>query len=178
MRRISRYQGAMTRSRLNRAVIARYFAFMIISNMIIFSLLGVVYSKYHVIFVCHARSALTSAGHQTRSLRSLSRSASTSQLRRFSVIWAVSPPHGFVMRLENPLIWITSLFRNPQRSVLKGSPSMYLKSDSANHSFIDIQGTYVQQSTYWLTVFPLRGFLVIFEIVQLIKLLLLSVQRL
>lgn len=45
-------------------------------------------------------------------------------------------------------------------------------------SLLDIQGTYVQQSTYWLTVFPLRGFLVIFEIVQLIKLLLLSVQRL
>lgn len=45
MRRLSRYQGALTRSRLNRAVIARYFAFMIISNLIIFSLLGVVYSE-------------------------------------------------------------------------------------------------------------------------------------
>ncbi|KAJ9122705.1 hypothetical protein QFC24_004134 [Naganishia onofrii] len=113
MRRISRYQGAMTRSRLNRAVIARYFAFMIISNLIIFSLLGVVYNAVAQVIV------------------KVGEHKSASEI--------------FDYLSEIPK---------------------------------DIQGTYVQQSTYWLTVFPLRGFLVIFEIVQLIKLLLLSVQRL
>ncbi|KAJ9101756.1 hypothetical protein QFC21_003095 [Naganishia friedmannii] len=103
------YQGAMTRSRLNRAVIARYFAFTIISNLIIFSMLGVVYNAVAQVII--------KVGEH--------------------------------------------------------------KSASEIFSYLsDIQGTYVQQSTYWLTVFPLRGFLVIFEIVQLIKLLLLSVQRL
>ncbi|QRV84128.1 hypothetical protein RhiJN_12144 [Ceratobasidium sp. AG-Ba] len=41
MRKISTYQGAITHSRLDRAVVARYFAFLIISQFFIFSLLGV-----------------------------------------------------------------------------------------------------------------------------------------
>lgn len=41
-----------------------------------------------------------------------------------------------------------------------------------------IQGTYVQQSTYWLTWLPLRGFLVFFELIQLIKLAMVSLRRL
>jgi calcium permeable stress-gated cation channel len=41
MRWLSRYQGAITHSRLDRAVVARYFAFLIISQLVIFSLLGV-----------------------------------------------------------------------------------------------------------------------------------------
>lgn len=44
MRRISKYQGASTRSRLDRAQTARYYSFMIISNLIIFSLLSVFYN--------------------------------------------------------------------------------------------------------------------------------------
>jgi hypothetical protein len=44
MRRISKYQGAQTRSRLDRAQTARYYFFMVISNLIIFSLLSVVYN--------------------------------------------------------------------------------------------------------------------------------------
>ena len=44
IRRISKYQGAPTRTRLDRAVTARYFFFIIVSNLIIFSLLGVVYN--------------------------------------------------------------------------------------------------------------------------------------
>lgn len=44
IRRISKYQGAPTRTRLDRAVTARYFFFIIISNLVIFSLLGVVYN--------------------------------------------------------------------------------------------------------------------------------------
>jgi hypothetical protein len=41
MRWLSRYQGAITHSRLDRAVVARYFAFLTISQLFVFSLLGV-----------------------------------------------------------------------------------------------------------------------------------------
>lgn len=44
MRRLIRYQGAFTHSRLDRAVIARYFAFLVISQLIIFTLIGVIFS--------------------------------------------------------------------------------------------------------------------------------------
>lgn len=44
MRWLSRYQGAITNSRLDRAVVARYFAFLVISQLVIFSLLGVVFN--------------------------------------------------------------------------------------------------------------------------------------
>jgi calcium permeable stress-gated cation channel len=45
MRGLSRYQGAQTHSRLDRAVLARYFAFLVISQLIIFTLIGVVYRQ-------------------------------------------------------------------------------------------------------------------------------------
>ncbi|OWZ50389.1 hypothetical protein C368_06530 [Cryptococcus neoformans 125.91] len=112
IRKISKYQGAPTRSRLDRAVTARYFFFMIISNLVIFSLLGVVYTAI-------ARIVVQIGGHQ---------SAST---------------------------------------ILKGFEDIPDQ----------IQGTYVQQSTYWLTWLPLRGFLVIFELIQLIKLAMVSIRR-
>ena len=41
MRWLSQYQGAITQTRLDRAVVQRYFAFLIISQLLIFSLLGV-----------------------------------------------------------------------------------------------------------------------------------------
>ncbi len=113
MRRVSKKQGAITRSRLDRAVTQRYFAFLIISNFLIFSLIGVAYSAIAAVVV------------------------KVGQHQSFGKIL-----DGF-----------------------KSIPN-------------EIQGTYVQQSTYWLTFFPLRGFLVVFEIAQLIKLLLLSVRRL
>jgi hypothetical protein len=40
MRWLSEYQGAITQTRLDRAVVQRYFAFLIISQLLIFSLLG------------------------------------------------------------------------------------------------------------------------------------------
>lgn len=177
MRRISRYQGAMTRSRLNRAVIARYFAFMIISNLIIFSLLGVVYSKWNVTLICHSYSVLTSPiirrccpGHcQGRRAQIRFRDFRLPEWWVISISWLL-----FVHYLIRTIL----SFRNPQRFVLHTAWSRTLKLTWLHFPSTDIQGTYVQQSTYWLTVFPLRGFLVIFEIVQLIKLLLLSVQRL
>lgn len=46
MRWLSQYQGALTQSRLDRAVVARYFAFLVISQLIIFTLIGVMFSKH------------------------------------------------------------------------------------------------------------------------------------
>ncbi|WVN89065.1 uncharacterized protein L203_104281 [Cryptococcus depauperatus CBS 7841] len=112
MRKISKYQGAPTRSRLDRAVTARYFFFMIISTLIIFSLLGVVYTAI-------ARVVVQIGKHQS----------------------------------------VLTIFKG-----FEDIPDQ-------------IQGTYVQQSTYWLTWLPLRGFLVFFELIQLIKLALVSVRR-
>jgi len=40
--------GALTHSRLDRAVVARYFAFLVVSQLIIFTLIGVIFSE----FVC------------------------------------------------------------------------------------------------------------------------------
>ena len=45
MRWLSQYQGATTHSRLDRAVLARYFAFLVISQLIIFTLIGVIFSE-------------------------------------------------------------------------------------------------------------------------------------
>lgn len=44
MRWLSRYQGAITRSRLDRAVVARYFFFLVVSQLLIFTLIGVIFS--------------------------------------------------------------------------------------------------------------------------------------
>lgn len=113
MRRLTKYQGAITRSRLDRAVMARYFAFLIISNFITFSLFGAAWNAVAQI--------IEQAGDK------------------------------------------------------KSAKEILANLDSLPNK---IQQSYVNLSTYWLTVFPLRGFLVFFEIAQLIKLLLLSVQRL
>ena len=43
--------GALTRSKLDRAVIARYFSFLIISQLIIFTLIGVIFSKLPFRFI-------------------------------------------------------------------------------------------------------------------------------
>lgn len=45
MRRLSKYMGANSHTMLDRVVIARYFTFMIISQLIIFTVIGVIYSK-------------------------------------------------------------------------------------------------------------------------------------
>jgi hypothetical protein len=51
MRWISKYQGALTQSRLDRAVVARYFAFLVISQLIVFTLIGVGFSECRIISV-------------------------------------------------------------------------------------------------------------------------------
>ena len=52
MRWLARYQGAISRSRLDRAVTARYFAFLVISQLFIFTLIGVIISAYPSPYWC------------------------------------------------------------------------------------------------------------------------------
>ena len=51
MRWLSQYQGALTQYRLDRAVVARYFAFLVISQLIVFTLIGVGFSECRIIEV-------------------------------------------------------------------------------------------------------------------------------
>ncbi|KAG1903283.1 uncharacterized protein F5891DRAFT_1211537 [Suillus fuscotomentosus] len=106
MRRLSKFQGALTHSRLDRAVVARYFAFLVISQLIIFTLIGVGFIA--------AEQIVTEIGHHT----------------------------SFQDIINN----------------LHTLPST-------------INQTYINQSSYWLTYFPLRGFLVLFDLAQILNLL-------
>lgn len=45
---ISQYMGALTHSRLDRAVIARYYSFLVISQLVIFTLIGVIFSELSI----------------------------------------------------------------------------------------------------------------------------------
>ncbi|CAA7260523.1 unnamed protein product [Cyclocybe aegerita] len=103
MRWLSKYMGATTHSALDRVVIARYFAFTIISQMIIFTIIGVIF--HSVVEIIDA-------------------------VERQSVSLKVV--------LEN-------LDKLPAR----------------------ITRTYVEQSSFWLKWFPMRGFLIIFDLAQL-----------
>nr|ODN83851.1 hypothetical protein L203_05251 [Cryptococcus depauperatus CBS 7841] len=46
MRRLSRWSGALTRGQLDKTVIRQLFVFLLVSNFIVFSLLGVIYETY------------------------------------------------------------------------------------------------------------------------------------
>ncbi|KAF8839103.1 DUF221-domain-containing protein [Paxillus ammoniavirescens] len=105
MRWLSRFQGVQTRSRLDRAVVARYFAFLVISQLVIFTLIGVGFIA--------AEQVVSEIGTHTS----------------FADI-------------------INNLHTLPQT----------------------INQTYINQASYWLTFFPLRGFLVIFDLAQILNL--------
>ncbi|KAJ7244129.1 hypothetical protein B0H12DRAFT_1129504 [Mycena haematopus] len=109
MRRLSQYMGALTQSRLDRAVVARYFSFMVISQLFIFTLIGVLFRSVE------------------------------------QVIVAIGGNKSFNDIINN----------------LDTLP------DTINRTYID-------QSSYWLTFFPLRGFLVLFDLAQIINLVWLS----
>ena len=51
MRKLGKYQGVRTRTQLDRGVLARYFSFLILTQLIIFSLLGVVFNLITEIIV-------------------------------------------------------------------------------------------------------------------------------
>jgi hypothetical protein len=42
--------GALTHSKLDRAVIARYFTFLVVSQLVIFTLIGVIFSKFRLLY--------------------------------------------------------------------------------------------------------------------------------
>ncbi|KAJ3514492.1 hypothetical protein NLJ89_g2352 [Agrocybe chaxingu] len=103
MRWLSKYMGATTHSALDRVVIARYFAFTVISQMIIFTVIGVIFHSVVEIIDAVERQSIS-----------------------LKVV------------LEN-------LDKLPAR----------------------ITRTYVEQSSFWLKWFPMRGFLIIFDMAQL-----------
>jgi len=109
MRWLTKFMGALTRSKLDRAVIARYFTFLIISQLIIFTLIGVIFNSVQQIVIQIGKKA------------------------------------SFQEIINN----------------LDGLPAV-------------INRTYIDQTSYWLTFFPLRGFLVVFDLAQIINLLWLS----
>jgi hypothetical protein len=105
MRWLSQYQGALTQSRLDRAVVARYFAFLVISQLIIFTLIGVAFNSIE------------------------------------QIVKQIGQHKSFHDILNN----------------IDKLPAT-------------INQTYINQASYWLTFFPLRGFLVIFDLAQIVNL--------
>ncbi|TFY61331.1 hypothetical protein EVJ58_g4587 [Rhodofomes roseus] len=112
MRWLTKYMGAYTHSRLDRAVVARYFAFLVISQLIIFTLIGVMFNSVTQI--------VNQIGHH----------------KSFKEI------------IEN----------------LDDLPGL-------------ITNTYIDQASYWLTYFPLRGFLCVFDLAQIINLVVVFVKK-
>jgi hypothetical protein len=111
MRWLTKYMGATTHSSLDRAVIARYYAFLIISQLIIFTLIGVIFNSVKEIVLQIGKKA---------SLQDI---------------------------LDN----------------LHTLPAT-------------INSTYINQSSYWLTFFPLRGFLAVFDLAQIVNLVWISIR--
>ncbi|KAK7045521.1 hypothetical protein VNI00_007353 [Paramarasmius palmivorus] len=104
MRWLSQFMGSLTQSKLDRQVVARYFAFLVISQLVIFTLIGVIFNS--------VREIIKQVGNKS-----------------------------FKEILDN----------------LHNLP------DTINRTYID-------QSSYWLTFFPLRGFLVVFDLAQIVNL--------
>ncbi|TFK74590.1 DUF221-domain-containing protein [Pluteus cervinus] len=105
MRRLTQYMGALTHSSLDRNVIARYFFFLVISQLVIFTLIGVIFNSVKEI------------------IEQIGKKASINEI------------------LDN----------------LHTLPDV-------------IARTYINQASYWLTFFPLRGFLVVFDLAQIVNL--------
>ncbi|KAF7315162.1 DUF221-domain-containing protein [Mycena indigotica] len=105
MRWLGRYQGASTRAQLDRAVVARYFAFLVISQLIVFTLIGVMIN------------------YVTELVKFIGRGTTIHEV-------------------------LGNLNKLPGR----------------------ISKAYINTSTYWLKFFPLRGFLVVFDLAQIMKL--------
>ncbi|KXN87495.1 hypothetical protein AN958_08800 [Leucoagaricus sp. SymC.cos] len=109
MRWLTKYMGALTHSKLDRAVIARYFAFLVISQLVIFTLIGVIFNSVEQI------------------IEQIGKRTSISEI------------------LDN----------------------LHTLPDKINR-------TYINQASYWLTFFPLRGFLAFFDLAQIFNLVWLS----
>lgn len=105
MRWLTKYMGALTHSKLDRAVIARYYTFLVISQLVIFTLIGVIFNSVKEI------------------VQQIGRKASFKEI-------------------------IDQLHTLPET----------------------VHRTYINQASYWLTFFPLRGFLAIFDLAQILNL--------
>ncbi|KAI0724155.1 DUF221-domain-containing protein [Fomitopsis betulina] len=112
MRWLTKYMGAYTHSALDRAVIARYFAFLVISQLIIFTLIGVLFN-------------------------------SVSQ-----IVQQIGKHESFQDIVDD----------------LHSLPGL-------------ITRTYIDQASYWLTYFPLRGFLCVFDLAQILNLVVIFVKK-
>jgi calcium permeable stress-gated cation channel len=103
MRWLSQFMGALTHSKLDRQVIGHYFAFLVISQLVFFTLIGVIFNAVE----------------------------------------------GIVEEI--------------------GSKSFKDIINNLNTLPGFINQTYINQSSYWLTFFPLRGFLVVFDLAQILN---------
>lgn len=56
--------------------------------------------------------------------------------------------------------------------IIRGGVILVLIDDDDAEIPGNIQSTYIQQSSYWLTFFPLRGFLAVFDLAQVVSLIL------
>ena len=126
---LSKYQGATTQSRLDRAVVARYYGFLVVSQLIIFTLIGVIFS--------------------------------------------MSPVHSS-LSLTDPVHSVVSV-KNIVEAVGKESAKDIFKTFSSLPGTINT--TYIDQSPYWLTYFPFRGFLAIFDLAQIINLVFITIKK-
>ncbi|EPQ31421.1 uncharacterized protein PFL1_00756 [Pseudozyma flocculosa PF-1] len=113
LRRIAKYRGVQTRFQLDRILIGQLFGFLVISQFIFFSLIGVILSI------------------------------------------------------------VSGLIVSIKEKMSAGDILSSLGSQLAD----SIKTQYVNQSTYWLTWLPLRGYLAVFDLAQVIKLLLVWVQK-
>ncbi len=112
IRKITSYQGALTHSQADRAVTARYSAFLLITQFFVFSLFGVAFQIAAKVVL-----QLQSSGYSTE-------------------------------KILNYLLTIPD----------------------------QLQNTWIVQSSYWLTVFPLRGAAALFDVAQVISLLVVGVK--
>jgi hypothetical protein len=157
--------GALTHSRLDRAVVARYFSFLIVSQLIIFTLIGVIFSKSICnATVVRAMSSITSSDSVHQIVILIGKRASFAE-----IIKNLNRAYRLYFNFET---WVNS-FSSPEL------PDV-------------INRTYINQSSYWLTFFPyvhedleslyihfslefrLRGLLVVFDLAQIINLIWIS----
>ena len=125
MRWLSQYMGANTHSSLDRIVVARYFSFMFVSNIIIFTLIGVIYSEY---FLWDTSLHLMN-GYFIDSVLEM---IVTFRLQRVTLDNILEN-----LGSKQPKYTHASLFKTS----LPGLPARMTR-------------TYVDQSTFWLTWFP------------------------
>jgi len=110
MRWLSQFMGGLTHSKLDRQVIGHYFAFLIISQLIVFTLIGVIFNAVQTI--------------------------------------------------------VAEVGKDSFKDIINGLHTLPSK----------INQTYIDQASYWLTYFPLRGFLVIFDLAQIVNLVWISIK--